>query len=99
MAKAAAKGGESGRPQAPTSPSSRPSSSGTPRWVYYKQGERVHYYALAGCLLVYKITLPMAIEASVSPEGLVTGYFFDVMVLAAVHANAQHVHGRPGTSC
>ena len=39
---------------------------------------RLRPTAMAVAMLV---TLPMAIEASVAPEGSITGYFFDVMVL------------------
>lgn len=49
--------------------------------LWYKQGERFHYYALGGCLLTYYFTVPMAIAASTEPEGSIAGYFFDVMAL------------------
>ena len=84
MAKAAAK--KQAKAQAAAKSTYQPLIAAVVLWyaairLYYKQGERIHYYALGGCLLIYKITLPMAIEASVSPEGSITGYFFDVMVL------------------
>ena len=84
MAKAAAK--KQAKAQAAAKSTYQPLIAAVVLWyaairLYYKQGERIHYYALAGCLLIYKITLPMAIEASVAPEGSITGYFFDVMVL------------------
>ena len=84
MAKAAAK--KAAKAQAAAKNTYQPIIAAVVLWyaairLYYKQGERVHYYALGGCLLVYYFTLPMAIEASVAPEGSITGYFFDVMVL------------------
>ena len=84
MAKAAAK--KQAKAQAAAKSTYQPLIAAVVLWycavrLYYKQGERVHYYALGGCLLVYYFTLPMAIEASVAPEGSITGYFFDVMVL------------------
>ena len=84
MAKAAAK--KQAKAQAAAKSTYQPLIAAVVLWyaairLYYKQGERIHYYALVGCLLIYKITLPMAIEASVAPEGSITGYFFDVMVL------------------
>ena len=84
MAKAAAK--KQAKAQAAAKSTYQPLIAAVVLWyaairLYYKQGERIHYYALTGCLLIYKITLPMAIEASVAPEGSITGYFFDVMVL------------------
>ena len=84
MAKAAAK--KQAKAQAAAKSTYQPLIAAVVLWyaairLYYKQGERVHYYALAGCLLIYYFTLPMAIEASVAPEGSITGYFFDVMVL------------------
>ena len=56
MAKAAAK--KAAKAQAAAKSTYQPLIAAVVLWyaairLYYKQGERVHYYALGGCLLVY----------------------------------------------
>ena len=60
MAKAAAK--KAAKAQAAAKNTYQPIIAAVVLWyaairLYYKQGERVHYYALAGCLLVYYLSL------------------------------------------
>ena len=60
MAKAAAK--KQAKAQAAAKSTYQPLIAAVVLWyaairLYYKQGERIHYYALAGCLLIYKLSL------------------------------------------
>lgn len=48
--------------------------------LFFLAGERFHYYAFAGCLVVYYFTYSTAVEASSEP-GTLGSYFFDVMAL------------------